>query len=149
MRASPIRSIVILGVMSFIVAACTSSAASPAASPAISAAAGGDELTGKAWQWTGSTLSGATTVSDPTKYTIEFGADGTFAAKVDCNQVSGQYTTTSSGGITITPGPSTLAACPQGSQADVYIAALSGVTNYGITDGNLVLTTTGGTMTFS
>ena len=63
--------------------------------------------------------------------------------------MAGQYTTKSSGGITITPGPSTLAACPPGSEADVYVAALSGATNYGITDGNLVLTTTGGTMTFS
>ena len=45
-------------------------------------------------------------------YTIEFKSDGTFSAKADCNQVAGAYTTTASGGMTITPGPSTMAMCP-------------------------------------
>jgi heat shock protein HslJ len=149
MRAWLIRITVLLAVM-VIAVACSGSTASPAATASASAAAGGGgELTGKTWQWTGSTLSGNTTVPDPAKYTIEFGTDGNFASTVDCNQVSGTYKTTDSGEITIEPGPSTLAACPPGSLADIYVAGLMGATNYAFAGGNLVLTTTDGTMTFS
>lgn len=149
MRATLLRATSMLAAIA-IVAACSGSTATSAPTTGASAAGGGGgELTGKTWQWTGSTLSGAATVSDPSKYTIEFGPDGNFASKVDCNQVAGTYTTTDSGGLTIHPGPSTLAACPPGSLADIYINGLNGATDYAITSGNLVLTTTGGTMSFS
>lgn len=120
-------------------AACSSAAPS----------ASGQTLTGKAWQWTASTLEGATTIPDPSKYTLEFLADGSFASQVDCNRVSGQFTTTNAGAITIKPGPSTRAACPEGSLADVYLGALTGTTNYAINGSQLVLTNSAGTMTFN
>ena len=88
-------------------------------------------------------------VSEPDQVHHEFGADGNFAAKVDCATMWPGNTRPSRPVASITPGLSTLAACPPGSQADVYVAALSGATNYGVTDGNLVLTANGGTMTFS
>ena len=50
--------------------------------------------------------------------------------------------------MTILPGPSTLAACPEGSLADIYVAALAGVTSYAIDGEQLVLTTATGTLTF-
>ena len=74
-------------------------------------------------------------------YTVEFKTDGTFASKVDCNQVSGAYTTTASGGLTIVPGPSQLAACPEGSLAPIFLAGLSSAASYAITDGALTITT--------
>ena len=80
-----------------------------------SASASAAGLTGKTWQWTASTTkvpASQNVVPDPQNYTIEFKSDGTFSAKADCNQLSGTYTTTSSGGLTIVPGPMTLAAVP-------------------------------------
>ena len=50
--------------------------------------------------------------ADQPNYTIAFEPTGTFSAKADCNQLSGSYTTTGSNGLTIVPGPMTLAACP-------------------------------------
>ena len=124
----------------FIVAACGSSSSS-----------GG--LTGKAWKWSASTTTtpASQSVVPPDQqqnYTIEFKSDGSFSAKADCNQVAGNYTTTSAGAMTITPGPSTLVACPEGSLADLYLAGLAGTKSYAITNNQLVLTTADGTMTF-
>jgi heat shock protein HslJ len=112
---------------------------------------GAGGLTGTTWQWTASTTTAPASqsvVPDPENYTIEFIDDGTFSAKVDCNQVGGEYSNPGGGSLTITPGPSTLVACPEGSLADLYLAGLSGTTAYAIADGELTLTTADGTMTF-
>ena len=113
------------------------------------AADGGAALTGKLWQWTETTLSEPAAVADPTRYTITFAEDGTYSAKVDCNQASGAFTTTAEGGITIQPGPTTLVGCPAESRADEYLAGLLGATGYTVTDSELVLTTATGTLTFA
>ena len=111
-------------------------------------------LTGKVWQLTAITekvpaFQGVVPDADQKNYTIEFKTDGSFSAKVDCNQASGQYTTTSTGGITITPGPMTLAACPEGSLSDQYLAGLSNAASYAIANNELTLTDkTGGTLVF-
>jgi heat shock protein HslJ len=112
----------------------------------IAACSSGSSLTGKTWQWTAMTTTTPTSQSvvptaDQANYTIEFKSDGTFASKADCNQVSGTYTTTSSGGLTIVPGPSTLVACPEGSLAPIFTAGLSSAASYAITDGALTITT--------
>ena len=112
---------------------------------ACTAATGG--LTGNAWQWTGSTMAGAETIADPTSYTVQFADDGTFAAKADCNQVSGEYTSTGSA-ITITPGPSTLAMCAEGSLGDAFVAGLGQATTWTVVDGTLTLTGSEGALTF-
>jgi heat shock protein HslJ len=138
-RTAPRRSLLLLPLVLSLIAACSTAAPSASA----------QTLTGKTWQWTSSTLEGAATVPDPSKYTIEFLTDGNFGSQVDCNRVSGQFTTTDAGGITITPGPSTLAACPDGSLADVYLTGLAGTTSYALNGSQLVLTNSAGTMTFS
>ena len=103
-----------------IVAACSSSGSSPSASAASSAAAGGGaDLTGKTWKLTAITekvpaFQGVVPAADQANYTIEFKADGTFAAKADCNQLSGTYTTTPTGGLTIVLGPSHDGGLPSG-----------------------------------
>ena len=112
----------------------------------ITACSSGSSLTGKAWQWTAMTTTTPTSQSvvpsdEQANYTVEFKSDGTFASKADCNQVSGTYTTTSSGGLTIVPGPSTLAACPEGSLAPIFVAGLSSAASYTITNGALTITT--------
>ena len=139
MRIATLRPLLLLSLTAILIAACSSTAPSASA----------QTLTGKSWQWTASTLAGAATIPDPSKYTIEFAADGNFASQVDCNRVAGQFTSTDAGGLTITPGPSTLAACPEGSLADVYLAGLTGTTTYAINGSQLVLTNSAGTMTLS
>lgn len=146
MRIPLIRSIVAVWLVGLVVGACV---AAPPASPTASAGAGVPAMQGKPWQWTSSTIAGASVITDPTKYSITFASDGTFAAQVDCNQVAGTYTATDQGGATITPGPATLAACPEGSLADVFLAGLAGTTSYQLSAGQLVLTAPNGTMTFS
>jgi heat shock protein HslJ len=111
----------------------------------LAACSSGSGLTGKAWQLTAITtkvpaFQGVIPAADQANYAIEFKSDGTFAAKADCNQVSGTYTTTSSGGLTIAPGPSTLAACPEGSMGAPYVAALALSKNYAIASSALMIT---------
>ena len=121
-----------------LVAACSSSS--------------GSGLTGKAWQWTASTTkvpASQSVVPDPENYTITFNTDGSFSAKVDCNNMSGTYTTTSSGGLAITPGPMTLAACGPETLSDLYVAGLMQAKSYAIASSQLTITLADeGTMTF-
>ena len=129
-----------------IVAACSSSGSSPSASAASSSAAGGSgDLTGKTWMLTAITTKvpahqGVVPAADQANYTIEFKSDGTFAAKADCNQLLGSYTTTATGGLTIVLGPSTLMACPPGSMGPVYQAALGSAASYAIAGDELTIT---------
>lgn len=82
-------------------------------------------LVGPTWLWTGTATPVETiTVADPTRYTIDFFDDGTAGIGADCNRVMATWTADGQS-ITITPGPSTLAACPEDSQADVFIQQLS------------------------
>jgi heat shock protein HslJ len=110
-------------------------------------------LTGKTWQWTASTTkvpASQSVVPDPANYTIDFKSDGTFSAKVDCNQMSGTYTSTSSGGLTIEPGPMTMAMCPDGSLDSLYVFGLSNAQSYAIASNQLTITLAEeATMTFS
>ena len=115
---------------------------------------GSSGLTGKVWQLTAITekvpaFQGVVPAADQANYTIEFKPAGAFQAKADCNQLSGAYTTTSSGGMTITPGPMTMMACPEGSFADQYIAGLAKTDSYVIASDVLTLNQDdGGTLTF-
>jgi heat shock protein HslJ len=121
---------------------------------AVACSSSSSGLTGKTWQLTAITeltpaFQGVVPADQQANYTIEFKSDGTFQAKADCNQVSGQYTTTSTGGMTITPGPSTLAACPEGSMGSQYVAGLGNTASYAIANSQLTLTLKdGGTLAF-
>lgn len=111
----------------------------------VAACSGGDSLTGKTWQLTAITeqvpaFQGVVPEADQANYTIEFASDGTFSAKADCNNLSGTYTTTESGGLTIGPIATTLAACPDESFAPQYVAGLQNAASYAIADGQLTIT---------
>ena len=120
---------------------------------ACSGSGSGSGLTGKTWKWTASTTTvpaSQNVVPDPENYTIEFKSDGAFSAKADCNQLSGTYTTTSSGGLTIVPGPMTLALCPEGSLDTLYVAGLAATQSYTIANNQLTTKQADeATMTFS
>jgi len=126
--------------------------ATAASIAACSNSAGG--LTGKTWQLTAITelvpaFQGVVPAADQANYTIEFKSDGSFSAKADCNTTSGTYTTTSSGGLTIVPGPTTLVACPEGSLSPQYIAALGNAASYAVANGQLTITLKdGGTLVY-
>jgi len=98
--------------------------------------------TAPAWQW-------AVPPGDQAKYTIAFASDGTFSAKADCNQVAGTYKTSGSDGLTIQPGPSTMAYCGDGSLGDLYVHALGTTKSYKIASAVLTLTLANGTMSFT
>ena len=107
-------------------------------------------LVGKTWQWLGTiTAKEPIAVADSTRYTIEFLEDGTAAIKADCNTVIAQVTADGSA-ISIVPGPSTLVACPEDSQADLFTQQLSGAAITFFLDGDLFidLVADSGTMHF-
>jgi heat shock protein HslJ len=120
----------------------------------VAACSGGSSLTGKTWQLTAITekvpaFQGVVPADEQANYTIEFGTNDTFTAKADCNNLSGSYSTTSSNGLTIGPIATTLAACPEGSFSDQYVAGLGNAASYAIADDQLTITLTdGGTLTY-
>lgn len=113
------------------------------------------QLTGKTWTLSAVTqdvpaFQGVIPPADQGKYTIEFRTDNTFSAKADCNTVQGAYYTGSGGSMTITPGPTTLMACPEGSLGSAYTAALATTRAYDIANGTLsLITVRGGKLQFT
>jgi heat shock protein HslJ len=104
----------------------------------------GSGLVGPTWRVTAVATTvpawqGVVPAADQVRYTISFANDGTAAIKADCNQVTAAYTTTPGGTITITPGPSTLAMCPDDSLGQQFVGALSSVTSYNINGDQLTL----------
>lgn len=97
-------------------------------------------LTGVTWKWKSSTDSSFTTTSpsDSSLYTIEFKSDGTVAIRADCNNVAGTYTTNQQA-ITISLGPSTLAACRAGSLDQEFLHSVSNAAAYSFYNNDLIL----------
>jgi len=93
---------------------------------------------------------GMTAVPAPSSYTILFNEDGTANIKADCNQVGATYTTEGSN-ISITLGPSTLAACSPESLDQVFLDGLINAAIYFFEEADLYmdLNADGGTMRFS
>ena len=78
-------------------------------------------LVNKTWAWVARDPNGNASdpinITNPENYTLYFNEDGTFSAKMDCNQGQGQYATPDVGNIFMALGPMTMAACPEGSYA--------------------------------
>lgn len=113
---------------------------------------GGGSLTGVTWQWQGSQYSNDTsaTPEDPSKYTIEFAEDGTYSGNADCNSIGGEYTLEDSS-IAISPGPTTLIGCPEGSLGSEFTRDLEAAAIVFFQEGDLLidLFADAGTMRFS
>ena len=109
------------------------------------------ELVGPVWRWTQSQMNdGMIWEPDvPANYTVQFNPDGQVAIQADCNQVSGSYAVAGSR-LSITLGPSTLAACGPQSLGDQFLTQLGGAAIYFLQEGSLFidLLTDGGTMQF-
>ena len=74
-------------------------------------------------------------------YAITFDADGSVAIVADCKTAVGTYTAASGyGSMTITLEPPPVAACPEGSIADGFLADLEAVRSYGTYNLGTVLT---------
>ena len=98
------------------------------------------ELIGVIWQWEryeDTAGKNDIVVDDPTRFTLEFSDDRTYKLQADCNQGSGGYTLDDNG-LTLSPGPMTMAECEPNSLYDDYIRDLSDVVNY-IFDGQKLL----------
>lgn len=92
------------------------------------------ELVNKTWAWAARDPNGnasdSINVPNPENYTLVFNEDGTFNAKVDCNQANGRYATPNPGSIFMELGPMTMAACPEGSLADSMVQMFGPAQNY-------------------
>jgi len=100
-------------------------------------------LAGGTWQWAiGLHLSGEMVpVEQPDAYTLAFAEDSTVAAQADCNQATGSYELSGADTMTITIGPTTLAACPGASRSEEFAQLLASTTSYQFEEGQFVLLT--------
>jgi heat shock protein HslJ len=109
-------------------------------------------LVGPTWRWTNLTENAPlahSEVSDPGLYTLTLADDGSFRVRADCNTALGTYVTDGDE-ITLSLGPATLAACPEGSLADPFVSLLDTVSTFGVEGNDLALhlANAAGTMTF-
>ena len=101
----------------------------------------GADMVGPTWQWTHLNENhpkSQSVIPDPENYTLTLADDGTFTAKADCNQVSGTYDLQGDS-LTITPGPSTRAACGADSLDQQFVSLLHAVSNFTLDGSDLTL----------
>jgi heat shock protein HslJ len=97
-------------------------------------------LAGPVWQWSELVQPAASTnISNPAGYTIQFNPDGTANILADCNRVNATYTAGEDGSLTIVPGASTRAFCPQGSLDQVFIGGLTNAMSYRLEGSSLII----------
>jgi heat shock protein HslJ len=93
------------------------------------------EVKGVAWRWSGLLEGEGPTalspIADPENYLLRLDEDGSFIAKADCKSVSGTYSF-SDGELTLDSGPTTKAACGEGSLSDKYVDLLGRVAAYDV-----------------
>ncbi len=84
----------------------------------------GDGLVGRVWGWAETvTPVKVEAVEDPTRYTLEFMIDGSFAVVADCNRGLGSYALVD-GLLTLEFGPMTAAECSADSLGDRFLKEL-------------------------
>lgn len=108
-------------------------------------------LTNTVWQLQQIQYNDGTLVeATPESYTIEFLEDGRLAIRADCNRALGSFTEDGSS-VSITLGPTTLAACPPESIEQEYLRNLQDAAIYFFQDGDLFIDIKydAGTMRFS
>lgn len=96
-------------------------------------------LTSKTWRWilAFSPSGEQTTIENPDNYTLTFAEDGSVAIQADCNRANGSYTLTEDNSLTIALGPTTLAACPEGSRGEALLNYLGAATSFSYEGSNL------------
>ena len=101
------------------------------------------ELTGRTWQLSSITetvpaFQATIAAEDRARYAITFNEDGTASIQADCNVVQATWTSNDTQ-VTIVPGASTLAMCPEDSLGTQFVTALSGATSYNLSGAGLTL----------
>jgi heat shock protein HslJ len=99
------------------------------------------ELAGTSWQLVKFQGSDETTLTPDNRanYTIEFGAGGRLAARVDCNRGRGTWKSSGSNQVEFGPRALTRAKCPAGSLHDQIVKQWQFIRSYVIKDGHLFL----------
>ena len=128
------RTVILLSAAAAALAGCSSATAS-------------DPLVGTTWRLVSiesmSDEQPTTTIDDPAKYTVTFGADGRAAFQVDCNRGNGSWTAAAaasdSGSLSFGPIALTKMFCPQPSVDTTVAADLGRVRSYLLSDGKLHL----------
>lgn len=109
------------------------------------------QLVGPVWRWERTLMNdgGELLPDNRNNYTVQFVEDGSVSVQADCNQVLGSFTV-DGGSLAIVLGPSTLAACPEGSLGDEFVANLAAAANFSFDGDKLIidLTTDSDTMRF-
>ncbi len=104
-------------------------------------------LAGTAWRLTAiqsmDDAQGTTPITDPSRYTLRFDADGRAALRLDCNRATGSWTAQSAGDHTgslrLGPIAATLMACPPPTLGERLVRDLGYVRGYRLADGKLFL----------
>jgi len=79
------------------------------------------------------------TPDDRAKYTLAFGADGSFSARIDCNRGRGRWMSSAPNQLELGLMALTRAMCPPGSLYDRIVKQLPFVRSYVIKNGHLFL----------
>jgi len=122
-------------------------AAAAAALAGCGSATASDPLVGTTWRLASiesmSDEQPTTTIDDPAKYTVTFGAGARAAFQVDCNRGNGSWTAAAaasdSGSLNFGPIALTKMFCPQPSVDNTVAADLGRVRSYLLSDGKLHL----------
>jgi heat shock protein HslJ len=84
------------------------------------------------WQWT-------VPLEAMGRYTVIFNTDGTFNATADCNQLAGTWDSGRNNGLSVVPGPMTMAFCGEGSFDLLYASVLAQAASWNATEQGLDL----------
>lgn len=96
-----------------------------------------------AWQW-------AVPADQQANFTIAFNTDATFVSTAACNQLAGAWEASGKDGLTITPGPMTMAFCGPRSLDVLYAGLLGQAASYAVAGTGLVITLDdGGTLEYT
>jgi heat shock protein HslJ len=83
--------------------------------------------------------------SDPSRFTVEFGADGQLTARADCNGCGGGYTLGNDTLLVENP-TCTLIACPSAPYDGQFLEILAGASEIDLDDDRLTLSSSRGTL---
>lgn len=121
----------------YLAAACLMALAGPALAQTTDTAV----VAGRSWQLVRFRGGDDTIVApdDGSKYTFAFGADGSLAARIDCNRGRGAWKSAAPGQIEIGPLALTRALCPPPSMHDRIVKHLPYIRSYVVKDGHLFL----------
>jgi heat shock protein HslJ len=99
------------------------------------------ELTGTIWELQEIQLNDGQvfTAEPPQNYTAEFTEEGELFMQVDCNRAIGAFTVEDGYLISVTLGPTSLAACPGDSISDEYLQSMGSANSFFFRDDELIV----------